>query len=558
MSPAAPLLRHDAPAQTPEAPAPADMPKLSARQRQILELLQAGKVNKEIASELGIGLGTVKQHVVALFKKLGVSNRTMAVSRGIGGRPAEERETARLVAGAGLLERRPCIVLSIVLPETAPASAGRLLHQTLASHAFDHDALFLARRGHAGDLIFGIQSLGEHDAYLALHAGHQVARALADCDPALRDVARGGLAAGLAIASMNRPGGWSGEAIATPAIAEARELALAAAPGTVRLGSAAVEVLAALGACGCASVLPEMPFSGLDHLPCCADALSEEPLGRDEAIAFLEACLLRPDDRRGGLVLLEGETGMGKSHLCRHLGGRAQAAGLAVGHFTALPDGGDARLFRLPAGLPAGVDDLLAAMSPVGGATRLLIVDDCHVLPGEAVARLAATASGAAGCLTVLAARRFPEAILAQGETLRVGRLSQSATEALVVRELLARGAPAEGAAAVARQAAGVPLFARQLAARSAPSEFPLPLRLAIGARLDKLGLDRLLLRSIARAGAPVDQAGLADAIGEPPESLADAVRLAVASGVIRRDESGRLSFAHPLLHQAVIEAHVE
>ncbi|CAG0983112.1 partial Putative HTH-type transcriptional regulator YhjB, partial [Rhodocyclaceae bacterium] len=52
-----------------------DAPVLTGRQRQILELLRAGKVNKEIANELGIGLGTVKQHVVAIFKKLKVRNR---------------------------------------------------------------------------------------------------------------------------------------------------------------------------------------------------------------------------------------------------------------------------------------------------------------------------------------------------------------------------------------------------------------------------------------------------------------------------------------------------
>ena len=56
---------------------------LTQRQRQILGLLRAGKVNKEIASELGIGIGTVKQHVVALFKRLNVRNRAMAASSGV-------------------------------------------------------------------------------------------------------------------------------------------------------------------------------------------------------------------------------------------------------------------------------------------------------------------------------------------------------------------------------------------------------------------------------------------------------------------------------------------
>ena len=59
-------------------------PDLSAatvtpRQAQLLTLLAAGYSNKEIAAELGITYGTVKQHLFALFKRLGVANRTKAV-----------------------------------------------------------------------------------------------------------------------------------------------------------------------------------------------------------------------------------------------------------------------------------------------------------------------------------------------------------------------------------------------------------------------------------------------------------------------------------------------
>ena len=90
-------------------------PSLSPRQHQILKLLQAGKVNKAVAQELGIGLGTVKQHIVAIFKKLQVSNRAMAVSHGIDIFQAEQSRTSNLPK-ADLLENRPCVVLSIALP----------------------------------------------------------------------------------------------------------------------------------------------------------------------------------------------------------------------------------------------------------------------------------------------------------------------------------------------------------------------------------------------------------------------------------------------------------
>ena len=55
---------------------------LSARQREILALLTQGKSNKEIGHLLGLTTGTVKQHIYALFRKLGVRNRTMAAVRG--------------------------------------------------------------------------------------------------------------------------------------------------------------------------------------------------------------------------------------------------------------------------------------------------------------------------------------------------------------------------------------------------------------------------------------------------------------------------------------------
>lgn len=54
---------------------------LSARERQVLERVALGRSNPEIASDLGIGEATVKTHVGHIFTKLGVSDRTRAVTR---------------------------------------------------------------------------------------------------------------------------------------------------------------------------------------------------------------------------------------------------------------------------------------------------------------------------------------------------------------------------------------------------------------------------------------------------------------------------------------------
>ncbi len=52
------------------------VPKLSFRERQVVELIQQAKSNKEIAYELCLTVGTVKEYVYHIFRKLGVSNRT--------------------------------------------------------------------------------------------------------------------------------------------------------------------------------------------------------------------------------------------------------------------------------------------------------------------------------------------------------------------------------------------------------------------------------------------------------------------------------------------------
>ena len=51
---------------------------LTKRENEILKMIAAGYLNKEIGSELNISERTVKNHVSSLFKKIGVSDRTQA------------------------------------------------------------------------------------------------------------------------------------------------------------------------------------------------------------------------------------------------------------------------------------------------------------------------------------------------------------------------------------------------------------------------------------------------------------------------------------------------
>ena len=88
-------LRRDAEDASDMRPPPAfstekGAPPLTPRQQQVLELLVQGRSNKEIARTLKLGEGTVKIHMAALFRNLGVANRAAAAVVG-----------ARLLSGHG-------------------------------------------------------------------------------------------------------------------------------------------------------------------------------------------------------------------------------------------------------------------------------------------------------------------------------------------------------------------------------------------------------------------------------------------------------------------------
>ncbi|GAB3528564.1 response regulator [Arthrobacter monumenti] len=55
-------------------------PSLSTREIQLLELLATGMSNRAMAKELFISEATVKTHLVHIYGKLGVDNRTAAIS----------------------------------------------------------------------------------------------------------------------------------------------------------------------------------------------------------------------------------------------------------------------------------------------------------------------------------------------------------------------------------------------------------------------------------------------------------------------------------------------
>ena len=55
--------------------------KLTLKEREILGLIKEGKSNKEIASQLFIGISTVKTHINKIYSKLEVRSRKEVVSK---------------------------------------------------------------------------------------------------------------------------------------------------------------------------------------------------------------------------------------------------------------------------------------------------------------------------------------------------------------------------------------------------------------------------------------------------------------------------------------------
>lgn len=62
------------------APAPASPPKLTPRQREVLERVAAGASTREIAAELSISQRSVERHLTAIYEALGVDRRSAAVA----------------------------------------------------------------------------------------------------------------------------------------------------------------------------------------------------------------------------------------------------------------------------------------------------------------------------------------------------------------------------------------------------------------------------------------------------------------------------------------------
>jgi DNA-binding CsgD family transcriptional regulator len=530
--------------------------ELTQRQREILGLLRAGKVNKEIARELGIGLGTVKQHVVAIFKRLHVNNRAMAAAHReatVDGELAEVVSTARTTDG--ILERRPCVVLSLALPESADNELVKRLHATLAAQAFEFQAVFLARQGRSADVIFGIHQVREYDLLCALQTAHAAFSDLAQADAASAGQLRGGITVGLAVASMRRFGGWSGEAIASSAISFAREHADHAQPGQLEIDQSTQDLMLAFGIGADHSAAQTLAFDELDTLFWSGDRVAFPLVGRHEELAAWKAALKELKNGQGHLIYLEGETGMGKSRLCRELAQGYAATGGAPVFYRGQPFGAGNGLREVMTGSVRTADQVIEMLCAADAEPRLVIIDDLHLLGAVHRAGICAAAEQAVqrGRLTLLSGRNVAGAAGA-AQVIRLRRLPLDETAALVRDVLAARGMKVRSDKfdSVVSEASGVPLFAVELARHRGSGLLAMPLLIVVCARMDGVQLDRRLLAVLSKADAPLAAEGAAVAMKLTPAEIAPSIEQALASGVLARDPDGLLSFTHPIIRLVI------
>ena len=531
-------------------------PELSQRQHQILKLLQAGKVNKAVAQELGIGLGTVKQHIVAIFKKLNVSNRAMAASHGMEIFQAQQGRAATLPM-ADLLENRPCVVLSIALPMDAGNLSVKLMYGCLAAIASANDAVFLARYGNAGDLIFGIQRVTEYDLAVALQAARHVYDDLLEINSETAQQLRGCMTAGIALASMQRFGGWTGEAIASAAIASARKLLNDIPAGLFVFDPTALDLIELFGIGGTQKLASTMPFAQLKNLHWTGTRRAYQLVGRDDELTLLNVVLSEAAQGNGRLILVKGEMGMGKSSLCEAIAKKCLQQKGTVAYCRSLPSVLGSALYNTARETKCSVEEVVALLcAKPERHPELVVVDDFNLLPKEQQTALitAAAAAVESGKLVIFSGRKdVRENISIPFETINLGRLPTPSIQALV-RDALGKGTIKERAQKVQRiasAAAGVPLFAVE-SARHHDESLALPLRVAINARLDSLRLDHNLLREVARNSAGANLEEVAATLGEDLEKVRPQMERAVASGVLSLSDDKWLTFTHPLLRRAI------
>lgn len=493
--------------------------QLTARQEQILSLMQAGKVNKEIARELHISLGTVKQHVVAIFKKLNVSNRTMAVSQGK--ELLHKKDVNRIHA------RRPCLVLSLRF-SGGEDKAHRQFYDLLSGAAFDHKAHFIHRDDGEGELIFGLKRSSEYDLRAALFIAGHIHKQLQQLDPSI--VLYGALVAGVASVSQNRFGGWSGDAVASKVIARAHQLLAQAEEGYLSLDRSCQSIMQAYDINLAGSVPEQIDFDQVWQMNHWDSVCDKDLSGRAQELTDLLHFLSPLSDN--SLMLLDGESGMGKSRICRELAREAEKEGYQLTFLNITPagiwDGVNCCMIE-------DMDSFYSQLISSDEAKCLLVFDDVHLLAKEQREVFFSNLQRLGDNKKVLLSGRqlLKNEYLDEKEicSVHLSRMDKSQVSELLQTYDLGALLVED----IAHRSRGVPLFAIEMA-RGEGNSISIALVITIASRLDRFNMDWKLLYCLADQADTVSLSRLSKIMQDGADSVYKSVNRAAGIGVLETD----------------------
>ncbi|MBF0356870.1 MAG: hypothetical protein HQL43_16710 [Alphaproteobacteria bacterium] len=364
---------------------------LTPRQREIVSLIEQGRSNKEIAALLDIGVGTVKQHVAALFRRLSVSSRAQAVAALRGLSAGDSRETPSKAPSGSALQSvqaqessalgAECRVLSVAAialeaAESMAQSMGtrQLMEklETLArlgrTAADMLDGQCFERAGQGIELRFGLKRARGDDAARAVQAARFVMDHLSLEDQE-EPRPRGGIATGVGVVMAQSA--QSARPLASAELAQAWRLAQAAPPGRL-LACEATQRLTADALC-----FEPMPLSsaqGRSALLRGDLAPPSPPVLAPPRQTLLEQLLASLDTQRH--ISVEAVSGLGRTAMATSLAKRIEASG-------------DITLY-IPAGRMASGTDFACLTTALEMKLGLAVTDET----AQRIARLEAFLSG--------------------------------------------------------------------------------------------------------------------------------------------------------------------
>jgi DNA-binding CsgD family transcriptional regulator len=518
--------------------------QLTRRQRQILRLMCEGRSNKEIARVLDISLGTVKQHAAALFKRMDVRNRSMAVSQAMGlvgdASPDQRlkpvrKKRAQHQGEESLLVRRPCTVVALRPRRKLDLTQTKHLNGVLAKQSTDANALFVPSEAGGGEVILGIKSVSEWDVLVAALLVQRVRdqlKSFAPGDPCPLSIC---INSGLAVIAIDGAGRWLGDTVATPVTSTTRKLLSGCTIGQLLIAGSTTGMLRAFHASNLKVGSALLPIERVEATLAIDFKSVPELVARDLDYQRLEAALSL--NQTGSLIQLCGVPGSGKTHLCRALFSHRNKIGLPGKYFRSIPG---AHVIDANTGLALSLQEFNKELRSIGrDGQALVIVDDADLLDevGRITLRDIARSASNLRIHFVITAHKD---LLGAGQVINLELVSVSDLERMIRSYSMAGERDERGCAKIASDALGIPRFALELAL-SGGRELSLPILTAVASQIEENRVSWSLLRDVLSSD------GTAAWYDEEEVSRAIAASILKGSSV-----SGSLDFAGPLVRHAV------